>query len=510
MSAQRAAGASAEQSEVGRKLGARWVVAGSYQRAGNRLRITPRVFEAASGELISTGKVDGSYDEVFELQDRVVQEVVSALRLHIDSSTMQRIVTPDTRHLQAYEEYAQGRVLFHQLGKTSLEDARKHFERALEVDADYAMAHSALGATYAMRYIHRTDADDLTRAVGHLERARELDPELAEPYPYLCYAYSRQGKLNAAIEAGERGVALQPDHVQAVYFLAVAYLLTSQQRLDMLQPAVSTLVRATAVDPGWTPSWFILVDMAIRDGQYERAEDFLKRFRELSAAGRMVNQFLGWEIFDAILLARRGCFQEALTVHQRAHELMAARDHMYRETLMAANACCAGELRLRDNDGANALHDFRRARQLVQEYPRMLGADRVRARAASGFAAAYYQLGDSAHGEEQLRAARESMSEVERMPQTLVFTCDTGTLQYSLATAECLAGAREEALAALGHTTEAGFGDAQWLASDPVFSDVRSTERFAALLATLQSRPKLDFTISNSSAMAPRASVVAQ
>ncbi len=139
----------------------------------------------------------------------------------------------------------------------------------------------------------------------------------------------------------------------------------------------------------------------------------------------------------------------------------------------------------------------------------MLGADRVRARVACGLAAAYYQLGDRTHAEEQLRTAREKMSEVERTPQTLVFSCDTGTLQYSLASAECLAGGREEALAALARGTQAGFGDARWLAADSVFVDLRNTETFAALLASLQARPKLDFTVLNSSAGTPRASVAA-
>ncbi len=139
----------------------------------------------------------------------------------------------------------------------------------------------------------------------------------------------------------------------------------------------------------------------------------------------------------------------------------------------------------------------------------MLGADRVRARVACGLAAAYYQLGDRTHGEEQLRTAREKMSEVERTPQTLVFSCDTGTLLCCLAAAECRAGALDEALAALRRAVDAGFGDSHWLSADPVFADLRNTESFAALLASLHARPKLDFTVLNSSAGTPRASVAA-
>jgi hypothetical protein len=83
--------------------------------------------------------------------------------------------------------------------------------------------HSALGAVYAMRFIHRTDPDDLVRAAGYLERALELNPELAEPPSYLFYVYLRQNRIDQAIEAGLRTVAWQPDVAQAHYFLGVAY-----------------------------------------------------------------------------------------------------------------------------------------------------------------------------------------------------------------------------------------------------------------------------------------------
>ncbi|HYX70128.1 MAG TPA: serine/threonine-protein kinase, partial [Terriglobales bacterium] len=80
------AGGGAEPAVLGERLGARWVVSGSYQRGGPKLRITPRILDVASGDLLSPSKVDGAYDDVFDLQDRVVQEVVGALRMQVDSS----------------------------------------------------------------------------------------------------------------------------------------------------------------------------------------------------------------------------------------------------------------------------------------------------------------------------------------------------------------------------------------------------------------------------------------
>jgi TolB-like protein len=156
--------------ELGKELDARWLVLGSYQRAGERLRILPRVIEVATGDEVATAKIDGSWEDVFALQDRVVTDVMAALEVKVDSSAMQRIAAPETLHLEAYEEYAQGRQLFHAIGKESLERARQHLERAIALDPNYALAYAALGATcHALHSPHRSGRPRLR---GSLFRAR--------------------------------------------------------------------------------------------------------------------------------------------------------------------------------------------------------------------------------------------------------------------------------------------------------------------------------------------------
>ena len=114
----------AELIKLGKELGARWLVMGSYQRAGGRLRILPRMIEVATGEEAASAKIDGSWEDVFALQDRVVADVMAGLEVKVDSSAMERIAAPETLQLDAYEEYAQGRQQFYQLGKESLERGR--------------------------------------------------------------------------------------------------------------------------------------------------------------------------------------------------------------------------------------------------------------------------------------------------------------------------------------------------------------------------------------------------
>ena len=75
---------------LGEALQVRWVITGSFQRAGNRVRITPRLLDVSIDQVLATGKVDGSWEDIFELQDRVVAELCAALRMEVDSSAKER------------------------------------------------------------------------------------------------------------------------------------------------------------------------------------------------------------------------------------------------------------------------------------------------------------------------------------------------------------------------------------------------------------------------------------
>jgi tetratricopeptide (TPR) repeat protein len=121
---------------------------------------------------------------IFDLQDRVVTELLSGLRFKASSSEVAPILSPDTIHLEAYEQYAEGKRLFHRPGRSNLDEAKQRFERALALDPGNAAAHGGLGATFAMLYIRRTDPDDLLRALTHLQRALQLDAELSQPIPF--------------------------------------------------------------------------------------------------------------------------------------------------------------------------------------------------------------------------------------------------------------------------------------------------------------------------------------
>jgi len=480
------AGQNLDPGEIGRRLSVRWVVTGSYQKVGARLRVTPRLLDIQAGAVTFSCKVDGDFEQVFALQDQVVREILTFLEVKLDTSGMQRIAAPETNRLEAYEEYSLGRRCFHQLGKTSLEDARQHFEHALRLDPNYAVAHSALGATYAMRFIHRTDPDDLTRAVSHLQRALELDRELAEPYPYLCYVCMRQGNPEQSIAAGLEGVKRQPDLVQALYFLGTAYTAIGEKDRRNCSFSARYVAEAIRVEPRWMPSWFVLGGLALQAGRYEDAEKLINSALALERSGKFIGRFVGAETFLATVALRRGLTQEALRLCDVSSQSLATADHMYRDAFAALTACVRGDVHLRLSQANAALADYRSAWNVLQEFPRLLGRDRVTVRALAGLAASYGATGDLTRARELLDEATYQLeSRVYGHSETWIWEAELSRLAYDLAIAHLMVGNPEGALRELRRAIDSSWSDARWLAHDPLLEPLRRRGDLDGLIAEL-------------------------
>jgi TolB-like protein/predicted Ser/Thr protein kinase/Flp pilus assembly protein TadD len=479
--------------ELGKELGARWLVLGSYQRAGQRLRILPRVVEVATGEEAATAKIDGSWEDVFALQDRVVSDVLAEFEMKIDSSAMERIVPPETLQLEAYEQYAQGRQQFQHLGKESLERARQYFERAVALDPHYALAYAALGATHAMRYIHRTDPADLDHSARYSERAIELDPELGEPHPWLSYVYMRQGKVEQAVRTGHKGVEKQPDSVLSHYFLAAAYMSRSETDSALYQPAAKHFLDATLTDPRWGASWLCLGEIAVVCGEYDRAEQFLRTLRDIEHRPPGFGFFLGSEMILATVKQRRGDKEGAREMYAASTATLESHDHVYREAFLALTACGLGEMLLGEGRTEAALTEFRRAMRLVKEYPRMLGRQRVLTRTLAGMSAVHASLGEASHARQSLEEAAQHLTEISHSPQSWVWEAFLGQLYFSMAVAHHRLGESDVALDCLERAVRYGWRDPHWLASDPEFIALRRHRRFKTLQENLQLLPALEF-----------------
>src|SRR5690606_32067850 len=109
--------------EIGRRLGATWVVVGGFQRLRDQVRITANFVETATGEVRNTVKVDGGIDDIFALQDRIVYGLTQGLNLALRGTEIAGIERRETLSLEAYEAYARGMLNMRLASRESLDRA---------------------------------------------------------------------------------------------------------------------------------------------------------------------------------------------------------------------------------------------------------------------------------------------------------------------------------------------------------------------------------------------------
>jgi adenylate cyclase len=164
--------------QVGRELGVRYVLEGSVRKAGNRVRITGQLVDAATGNHIWADRYDSTLEDIFDLQDRVTTSVIGAIAPQLERAEIARAQRKPTESLQAYDYYLRALASFYRYTREANIEALKLTLTANNLDPDYA-APFALGVTcYVQRWgfgWNSGDAEDVTEARRLARRALELE-----------------------------------------------------------------------------------------------------------------------------------------------------------------------------------------------------------------------------------------------------------------------------------------------------------------------------------------------
>ena len=485
---------------VGRILSARWLVMGSFQRAGDRIRITPKLVEAASGESAVIEKVDGAWDDLFELQDRVVHEILRAIDVGMDSRAKRRVSTPEMLRLEAYEHYTLGQKGLLILGKDSVETSRRELEQAIDLDSEYAAAYSALGQTYAMRWIHRNDPDDLVRAAGCLERALELDPESGAPYGRLAYVYLRQNKIQNALDTGRKGVRFDGGDYMNHYFLGTAAWTAGFEISDTyFQEAVHRFLDAVEIEPALSAGWVNMAAIAMRTGVYDRAESLCSEVFSLRAAGRAIVELPFGEFTQAEIWTRRLDWAKALEWHERGLKYLSHVNSVYQETAVALHCCGRAEIYLRQEKVEDALAELHRAWRTTQEFPNTMAHTRVLLRIKAAMASAYAALGECARAQQLLNEASVHLETVLVNAGGWIHGVMPDDLCHAMAAAYVDLSFPDAAADALTKGVEKGYRDARWMESEPRLQSLIKAGRVDPLLKRIREFAPLQFRVDYSS-----------
>jgi len=205
--------------QVGRDLGAAYVLEGSVRRAGSRLRITTQLAETRTGHSVWAERYDRNLEDVFAIQDEIAQSIARALRVMLTEKEKRAIQKVQTTEVQAYDYYLRGLQFMHEFRRKSLDYARQMFARAIVLDPKYARAYAGVAdcCSFMFMYFEATEAN-LKEADSASRRAIELDPESAEGHTSRGLALSLGKNFEEAEREFEVAIRSNPNLYEAYYF----------------------------------------------------------------------------------------------------------------------------------------------------------------------------------------------------------------------------------------------------------------------------------------------------
>jgi serine/threonine protein kinase/Tfp pilus assembly protein PilF len=237
------------------------VLEGSVRKAGDRLRITAQLVNAADGYRVWSSRWDRLLADIFDVQDEIAHAVVSALQVQFLPGAACAIVRRPTNDPEAYSLYLRGRHSWNTWSLQGLESAIDFFEKAIARDPDYAGAWSGLADVYTVLggFGHRSPMEYMPKAVQAARKALQLDDSLAEAHCSLAIAlvFSAWNWTEAELHF-RRALELAPrsgpvHHAWAACYLAPqGHLAEAREQIDLalsLDPfSLSTTLTACAIE----------------------------------------------------------------------------------------------------------------------------------------------------------------------------------------------------------------------------------------------------------------------
>jgi TolB-like protein/Flp pilus assembly protein TadD len=231
--------------EVSRDLGVGYVLEGSVRKAGDRVRITAQLIDGTTGRHLWGERYDRQWTDIFTIQDELIQQIVSALKVKLTTDERCRVHRRGTDNIEAYDVFLRGRDLLQRRTWESIVQSRPLLERAIDLDPAFAAVYAGLAFGYALEYIN-------------------------------CWSAASSQALGTAFRLARQAVALDAAEPQGRYALAMAHLWRREH-----EPAVQEASTAIELDPNFSPG-FSLLGLALHyAGRSEEALGMLERAMEL-------------------------------------------------------------------------------------------------------------------------------------------------------------------------------------------------------------------------------------
>ena len=469
--------------EAQKAFGVNLVLTGSFERAGDRVRISYSLVDPSSIRQLRAETLTLAASDPFGIEDRVVEGTAAMLRLDVPAARRQSAESHGTKVAGAFEDYLKGLGYLQNYERAeNIDKAVDAFQFALKVDGAYTLAHAGLGQAYWLKYSATEDTGWVDKAQESCGHAVTLDSKL--PASHLCLGILESGTGRYAEAAGQfqKVLEAEPTNTSAYQGLADA-----QYHVKRTGDAEATYQRAISMRPNYWAPYNWLGVLYFNTGQLEKAEAMFKRVNELAPGNHVGLYNLGaayywlgkWPESEQVLKKSiaihpsevaysnlgtlaysEGDFEQSAGYFEKAVQLKP------KDAMLWGNLADSYKWSL--NDRVKAVPAYRKAAALTRD------ALRVNPRS-------YDKLGELATYEAQSSNFKQATHDLRR---ALSFAPKDVQLMYNASLVYHLAGQRARALEYLrrairnGYSVQAIRSDPEWsaLKADPEFQDLVQTE----------------------------------
>jgi len=269
--------------QVSEELGVRYVLEGSVQKAGDRIRVTAQLIDAISGHHLWADRYDRDIKDFFDVLDGITKKVVIELQVKLAGGEISRI-SHRTENFEAWASATEAYVYVKLLTKENIAKAKELFEKAVKLDPQYGFAWGGLGAAYNIEGVmgwSESPEKSFKLAVEYTDKALKLDGTLSCATSVKGQLYRMQGQFEQAIATGEKAIALGPSHD-----LPYQTLSDTMRYAGRFEESITLMKKAMRLNPHY-PAWclFILASDYFFVNRYEDSIEAGNRLLERAQKG---------------------------------------------------------------------------------------------------------------------------------------------------------------------------------------------------------------------------------
>ncbi len=229
-------------SQIGREIGASYVLVGSLRRAGNRLRINAQLIDASTDFPLWSERYDREMEEVFAVQYEIASKIAAALRITLSPQEQEALAEKPTENPHAYDLYLRGRNYARRVGRQDLQVALQMYENAVGLDPSFSLAHAAVANVCAQYYYHFERKQEwIDRAIAATRKASENGNDAPEIQLAEAWIEVAEGRFDRGVDKVRAAIKRDPDVDGGYYLLGRALFLAGryQEIVDVMEEALA-------------------------------------------------------------------------------------------------------------------------------------------------------------------------------------------------------------------------------------------------------------------------------